>query len=151
MADFPAAPTYADVILVDPLSGRASFNPIWLKWFLELTAFVSASGGAGGGTSHEALTGMQGGGTGEHYHFTNAEHTALAAGFTGAGKLVRENAPIISDPTTAGTGLLHKTNQALTNGAAAALGTLANAPAAGNPTKWVPVDDNGTTRYAPLW
>lgn len=40
---------------------------------------------------------------------------------------------------------------AWTNGAAAALGTLANAPAAGNPTKWIPVDDNGTTRFVPAW
>lgn len=40
---------------------------------------------------------------------------------------------------------------ALSNGAAAATGTLANAPAAGNPTKWIPIDDNGTTRYVPAW
>lgn len=40
---------------------------------------------------------------------------------------------------------------ALTNGAAAALGTLTNAPAAGDPTKWIPIDDNGTTRYIPCW
>lgn len=38
-----------------------------------------------------------------------------------------------------------------TNGAAAAAGTLLNAPAAGNPTKWIPIDDNGTTRYIPAW
>jgi hypothetical protein len=38
-----------------------------------------------------------------------------------------------------------------TNGAAAAAGTLLNAPVAGNPTKWIPVDDNGTTRYIPTW
>jgi len=38
-----------------------------------------------------------------------------------------------------------------TNGAAAALGTLSNAPVAGNPTKWIPVDDNGTVRYIPSW
>lgn len=37
------------------------------------------------------------------------------------------------------------------NGAAAAVGTITNAPTAGNPTKWIPVDDNGTTRYMPAW
>jgi hypothetical protein len=37
------------------------------------------------------------------------------------------------------------------NGAAAASGTLTNAPIAGNPTKWIPIDDNGTTRYIPAW
>lgn len=46
--------------------------------------------------------------------------------------------------------LLH-TGTALTDGAGAALGTLANAPAAGNPTKWIPIDDNGTTRHVPAW
>lgn len=39
----------------------------------------------------------------------------------------------------------------LNNGAAAQTGTLTNAPAAGNPTKWLPFDDNGTTRYVPAW
>ena len=34
---------------------------------------------------------------------------------------------------------------------AAATGTLTNAPAAGNPTKWIAIDDNGTTRYIPAW
>lgn len=38
-----------------------------------------------------------------------------------------------------------------TNNAAAAVGTLTNAPAAGNPTKWIAIDDNGTTRYIPAW
>jgi hypothetical protein len=38
-----------------------------------------------------------------------------------------------------------------TNGAAAQTGTLTNAPAAGNPTKWIPINDNGTTRYIPAW
>ena len=40
---------------------------------------------------------------------------------------------------------------AMSNGAAAASGTLTNAPTAGNPTKWIPINDNGTTRYIPAW
>lgn len=43
------------------------------------------------------------------------------------------------------------TQAAITSGAAAAAGTLTNAPAAGNPTKWIPINDNGTTRYIPAW
>lgn len=39
----------------------------------------------------------------------------------------------------------------LNNGAGAGAGTLTNAPAAGNPTKWIPINDNGTTRYIPAW
>lgn len=44
-----------------------------------------------------------------------------------------------------------RTATSFTNGAAAAAGTLTNAPTAGNPTKWVPIVDNGTTRYIPAW
>ena len=40
---------------------------------------------------------------------------------------------------------------AFDNGAGASAGTITNAPAAGNPTKWIPIDDNGTTRHIPAW
>lgn len=43
------------------------------------------------------------------------------------------------------------TSTALTDGAGVALGTLATAPSAGNPTKWIGINDNGTTRYIPAW
>jgi hypothetical protein len=46
---------------------------------------------------------------------------------------------------------LIRTATSLTNGAGAVAGTLGNAPVAGNPTKWVPINDNGTTRYIPCW
>jgi hypothetical protein len=49
-----------------------------------------------------------------------------------------------------GTNLITST-AAFGNGAAAATGTLTNAPAPGNPTKWIPISDNGTTRYIPAW
>lgn len=52
---------------------------------------------------------------------------------------------------TKGGAVLLGTLNGLTNYAAAAAGTLANAPVAGNPTKWVAINDNGTTRYLPLW
>jgi len=52
---------------------------------------------------------------------------------------------------TVGSTTLLSSNVALANGAAAAAGTLANAPVAGNPTKWIPINDNGTTRYIPAW
>ena len=53
--------------------------------------------------------------------------------------------------TTAGGAVFQTTNAALTDGAGAAAGTLLNAPAAGNPTKWIGIDDDGTTRYIPAW
>ncbi len=43
------------------------------------------------------------------------------------------------------------TNTALTDGAGAGAGTIMNAPSAGNPTKWIGINDNGTTRYIPAW
>lgn len=39
----------------------------------------------------------------------------------------------------------------LNNGAGSGAGTLTTAPTAGNPTKWIPINDNGTTRYIPAW
>lgn len=39
----------------------------------------------------------------------------------------------------------------LGDGAGVSAGTLTNAPSAGDPSKWVPIDDNGTTRYVPSW
>lgn len=53
--------------------------------------------------------------------------------------------------TTPGGASFHTTNTALTNGAGAAAGTLLTAPVAGNPTKWIGIDDNGTIRYIPAW
>lgn len=52
---------------------------------------------------------------------------------------------------TNSTAFMHRTSASLTNGAGASSGTLTNAPSAGNPTKWIPIDDNGTTRYIPAW
>jgi hypothetical protein len=62
-----------------------------------------------------------------------------------------ENTSAITADLTNNTGRLIDSSVALTNGAAAATGTLTNAPTAGNPTKWIPIDDNGTTRYIPAW
>lgn len=53
----------------------------------------------------------------------------------------------ISDITTQ----LIRSSETLNDGAGGATGTLTNAPAAGDPTKWVPIDDNGTTLYLPAW
>jgi hypothetical protein len=44
-----------------------------------------------------------------------------------------------------------RTITAVTSGAGSSTGTLTNAPAAGNPTKWIPFNDAGTTRYIPAW
>ena len=47
--------------------------------------------------------------------------------------------------------ILLETTATLTNAAAGLVATMLNSPRANNPTKWVAVNDNGTTRYVPLW
>ena len=53
--------------------------------------------------------------------------------------------------STTGGAVLASTSAALTNGAGVGAGTLLTAPVAGNPTKWIGINDNGTTRYVPSW
>lgn len=50
-----------------------------------------------------------------------------------------------------GDNYLHRSGTAMADGAAAEAGTLLNAPVAGNPLKWLTIDDNGTTLYVPAW
>jgi len=69
------------------------------------------------------------------------------------GTLTANNSVFISGnlQVAGGATTLLKTTSAWNNGAAAAAGTLTNAPVAGNPTKWLAFDDNGTIRYVPAW
>lgn len=50
-----------------------------------------------------------------------------------------------------GVAILFQSVQTQTNYAAAQVGTLNNAPTAGNPAKWVAINDNGTLRKIPTW
>lgn len=56
-----------------------------------------------------------------------------------------------TDVTTSDPAALIKSGIALTDASAANVGTLNNAPSAGNPTKWVQINDNGTVRKIPTW
>lgn len=86
----------------------------------------------------------------------NANFPAPASGatLTTAGNIVH-NAPVAGDTLTVapsvGTGALIATNAALTNNAGAQIATTTNGPLAGNPTKWIPINDNGTIRNIPAW
>lgn len=77
--------------------------------------------------------------------------TGGAGAITSAGGIYAAKKIITASSLTTGDTVLHHTSVALTNGAAANTATFTNAPAAGNPTKWVPIDDNGTTRYVPAF
>lgn len=78
MADVQTPPTFADVILIDQNTKIAKFNPIWLKWFVDLVGVIN--GGGGTSLNHESLTGLLGGAANDHYHFTQAQHDDLTDG-----------------------------------------------------------------------
>jgi len=65
--------------------------------------------------------------------------------------LVAAGAVKFGGALTLGTAQLLSTSVSLTNNAAANTATLTNAPASGNPTKWFPINDNGTVRNIPAW
>lgn len=60
--EFQPPPTWAPVILeiVDPATGekKATFNPVWLKWFVDLTSVLTNSGGGTGTISLAAPAGQ---------------------------------------------------------------------------------------------
>jgi hypothetical protein len=59
---FQPPPTYALPVIVDELTGRSVFNPIWLKWFIDLSSGLGSVGaGSGTVTSVTAGTGLSGG------------------------------------------------------------------------------------------
>lgn len=78
--DFQPPPTYALPILVDEKTGVAQFNPIWLKWFLDLAQVLSSVGAGGGGVDHNLLTNLQGGQATQYYHLTAGEELDLTDG-----------------------------------------------------------------------
>ena len=61
------------------------------------------------------------------------------------------NVYVAGSITTGTAATFATTSVALTNGAGAQTATLTNGPTAGNPTKWIGINDNGTTRYIPAW
>jgi len=88
---------------------------------------------------------------------TTSAFPSLKASGSGATLQFRDATNSIDAPITAASiststaATFHTTSVALTNGAGAGAGTITNAPAAGNPTKWIGINDNGTTRYIPAW
>ncbi len=85
---------------------------------------------------------------GNSYYQSFAEHNHYFENFGAAQlgwKIARGGLMTLYSTTLLATGV------SLTNGAGASTGTLTNAPAVGNPTKWIPINDNGTTRYIPAW
>lgn len=81
-------------------------------------------------------------------HLIAVSDNALDIGASGA---TRPRNLFLAGGITTGATTLHSTTAALSDNSGAGAGTLGNAPTAGNPTKWIAIDDNGTPRYIPTW
>lgn len=78
MSDFQPPPTWALPILVNEQTKQAQFNPIWLKWFVDLAGVLSSFGGGSGSADHNLLSGLQGGAADEYYHLNAADYGQIA-------------------------------------------------------------------------
>lgn len=102
MADIQPPPTYAEVVLVDEQTKRAKFNPIWLKWFVDLAQTLNDSGGTS--LNHNDLDNIQGGSASERYHLTAAQQgDVLAIVALAAGMLAKTAANTYAARTITGT------------------------------------------------
>ena len=70
MATVQPPPTFAEVTILTE-NGTATFNQIWLKWFLDLAATLSAAGG--GTIMHNSLGSIQGGSAADYFHLTETQ------------------------------------------------------------------------------
>ena len=116
------------------VGGRQVVDPLWAKWLQDLW------------TSLNTVNSTLATGTGAVVHQTSPTLITPTLGVAQGTSLA-----LTGDITTGDAAALHKTSVSMNNGAAAAVGTLNNAPAIGNPTKWIPINDNGVTRYIPTW
>jgi hypothetical protein len=73
---FQPAPTWASPIITDERTKITNFNPIWLKWFVDLTGILNTIGSGGTAIAHNGLTGLQGGAASKYYHLTDVEYNS---------------------------------------------------------------------------
>lgn len=113
------------------------------RWIVRADA--AAEGGADAGSDLRWLARTDAGAAiDDPFVITRAANGSITLG--GAG-----NRQVIIAGNAWGAGNASLRLNGLTNGAGAGAGTLANAPAAGNPTFWIPMNIAGTVRYVPSW
>ncbi len=140
----------ADILPPAPIEAPfASYN--WVDWYNKVRKAINDSTTVAWAIITGKPTTVAGYGITDAVTLTGVEvltNKTLTAPVIGAATGTSLN---LSGAITTGSTTLHATSVALTNGAGAAAGTLSNAPTAGNPTKWIPINDNGVTRYIPTW
>lgn len=83
--------------------------------------------------------------------FSTAIIPTVNESFDIGGTLLRVRDFYIKNIILYNAGAALNSNVAMTNGAGGLVGTLNTSPVAGNPTKWIGFNDNGTIRYFPCW
>lgn len=63
-------PTWAPVT-----EKNGTFSPVWLSWFLSVTATINQTGSSG--INHDSLLGLQGGTSGQYYHLDSPTYTSI--------------------------------------------------------------------------
>jgi len=71
-------PTFTEPVKVDENTGKATFDPMWLRWFVDMAGIVNSIGIVNGVLDHEGLGNLLGGTRLEHFHLTRAEWMMLA-------------------------------------------------------------------------
>jgi hypothetical protein len=123
---------------------------------LSATGEIASFGSSGGVNNRLKASYNSGSGVAVFGPDSNGGTTSLNIGVSNAGTYntvlgVSTTGLAVTGTLTTSSTTLHTSSVALTNGAGSSAGTLTNAPAVGNPTKWIPIVDNGTTRYIPCW
>lgn len=132
--------------------GTSVFNGAFLRGVSTLPSSgavgsAEALGSQWGSTGGAAITPASGGGA----SFYNWSGTVGSESYTEVWRATSGGDLRLFGALEVNSATLIKSNTTLSNGAAASAATLNNAPAAGNPTKWIPINDNGTVRYLPAW
>lgn len=70
-------PTWASPIIEDERTKETQFNPVWIKWFIDLVNVINVAGG--GAITHNSTAGLQGGQANQYQHLTTTEYNDLQA------------------------------------------------------------------------
>lgn len=90
---FPPAPVYTSPIEEDKTTGKPAFAPVWVQWFLDVAAYFTANGPAGGSTPGGAVGSIQYNNSGSFGGYP------LGAGLQIlAGALTLQGVPYLSSP-----------------------------------------------------